>query len=46
MLGSSPLIKTSPACKTKKPRSVDVTLLTTIETGAKLFKTEALGQNA
>ena len=38
MLGSSSFIKTSPVCKTKKPRSVDVTLLTTTETGAKPFQ--------
>ena len=34
MLGSRPFIKTSPACKTKKLRRLDVTLLTTNETGA------------
>ena len=32
------LVKTSPACKTKKLRWPDVTLLTTTETGAKRFK--------
>ena len=46
MLGSSPFIKTSPACKTKKPCWLGVTLLTTTETGVKRFKTEALSQNA
>ena len=34
-------VKTSPACKTKKPRLLDVTSLTTTEKGAKRFKTEA-----
>ena len=46
MLGSSPFIKTSPACKTKKPCWLDVTLLTTTETGVKRFKTEASRENA
>ena len=46
MLGSIPFIKTSPTSKTKKPRWLDVTLLTTTETGAKRFETEALRQNA
>ena len=40
------LVKTSPACRTKKLRWPDVTLLTTTETGAKRFKTEILRQNA
>ena len=44
MLGSSPFVKTSPAWEAKKPRWLDVTLLTTTETGAKRFKTEASRQ--
>ena len=42
LLGSSPFIKTSPAWKAKKPRWAGITV--NYEMGAKLFKTETLGQ--